>query len=171
MPARQRRPHGSQESIVEVSGGRHATEQLQSRPAAEISRGYPNQASESISGSSPAHSVPVSVPAESLSSPDLVEQHTNSDQNNNGMMINRLHKASVVGDLGAISRFIKDGGDLEAQSFCGRTALHYAAFYGHADVARALVLAGANVCSRGGGNSTVRTRVQYQKQGKTLDFT
>lgn len=35
-----------------------------------------------------------------------------------------------------------------------RTALHYAAFYGHADVARALILAGANVGSRGGGNST-----------------
>lgn len=38
--------------------------------------------------------------------------------------------------------------------FLRRTALHYAAFYGHADVARALILAGANVCSRGGGNST-----------------
>lgn len=35
-----------------------------------------------------------------------------------------------------------------------RTALHYAAFYGHDDVARALILGGANVCSRGGGNST-----------------
>lgn len=32
--------------------------------------------------------------------------------------------------------------------------MHYAAFYGHADVARALILGGANVCSRGGGNST-----------------
>ncbi|CAM9211517.1 unnamed protein product, partial [Ectocarpus sp. 6 AP-2014] len=68
--------------------------------------------------------------------------------------VHQLHKASVVGDLAAISRFIKDGGNLEAQSFCGRTALHYAAFYGHADVARALILGGANVCSRGGGNST-----------------
>lgn len=33
--------------------------------------------------------------------------------------INQLHKASVVGDLIAISRFIRDGGNLEAQSFCG----------------------------------------------------
>lgn len=33
--------------------------------------------------------------------------------------IHQLHKASVVGDLTAISRFIEDGGNLEAQSFCG----------------------------------------------------
>lgn len=33
--------------------------------------------------------------------------------------INQLHKASVVGDLTSISRFINDGGNLEAQSFCG----------------------------------------------------
>lgn len=33
--------------------------------------------------------------------------------------VNQLHKASVMGDLTSISRFIKDGGNLEAQSFCG----------------------------------------------------
>lgn len=37
----------------------------------------------------------------------------------NATTINQLHKASVVGDLTSISRFIKDGGNLEAQSFCG----------------------------------------------------
>lgn len=33
--------------------------------------------------------------------------------------IHQLHKASVVGDLLAISQYIANGGNLEAQSFCG----------------------------------------------------
>lgn len=33
--------------------------------------------------------------------------------------IHQLHKASVVGDLLAITQFIANGGNLEAQSFCG----------------------------------------------------
>lgn len=53
-----------------------------------------------------------------------------------------------------------------------RTALHYAAFYGHADVARALILAGANVCSRGGGNSTPLHFAAWggNKKGKSVNL-
>ncbi|CAM9274523.1 unnamed protein product [Phaeothamnion confervicola] len=67
--------------------------------------------------------------------------------------VSQLHNAAVVGDLNFVLNHIRSHGDLEVESFCGRTPLCYAAFHGKTDVVRALLIGGADVSNRGSGRS------------------
>jgi hypothetical protein len=65
-----------------------------------------------------------------------------------------VHRCAVQGDLPALLQYLEHGGDVEQKSHCGRTPLQYASYYGHISIARALLLAGADPNSTGGGNSS-----------------
>ncbi len=65
-----------------------------------------------------------------------------------------IHFMALEGNLDNIKKILKDGIDIDAENYGGRTALHIAAFEGHTDVVLFLVQNGANVNARSKGKTT-----------------
>jgi ankyrin repeat protein len=62
-----------------------------------------------------------------------------------GAMAGTVADAAMTGDLAAVRALLKDGADVNAAQGDGVTGLHWAARQGHEELARTLVVAGANV--------------------------
>ncbi len=74
-----------------------------------------------------------------------------------------LHDAVKDGDIARLQELIAAGEDLEAQDRFVGTALHWAALTDNAEVAQALIAAGANVNSAAQGDGTTALHVAAQR--------
>ena len=63
----------------------------------------------------------------------------------------RLLKAAESGDLGGVSTALQDGADVNARDQYNNTALNYAALFGHGEVVKTLLEAGADIENTGSG--------------------
>ena len=68
---------------------------------------------------------------------DLLRKH--------GVKYNKIYGAALGGDIEAVKEFLDAGADVNAKSFIGGTALHYAARDGHKEIVKLLIANSANV--------------------------
>ena len=69
-----------------------------------------------------------------------------------------IHDAAKNGDLAGVQAELDKGVDVNAKSRTATTPLHYAAAYGHEEIAKLLIAKGANVNAKDGigGKTTAR---------------
>jgi len=81
-----------------------------------------------------------------------------------------LAQAAARGDLTQVRLHIDRGADLNERSSAGDTALHYAARYGHKEVAELLIAKGADVNARNKNNDTPAHIALWEDNKETLDL-